>query len=343
MLILQMHKFRSLLMIALLFFATATPSCAQEKPKRMIPGTSVKELVPESPNEKEDGISQIIFAQLFKPGETEYKRVGSGVLKDAPPLPTGYTLYKDRVYEVKTHAIITQAFNITIFNVPSTDNEQEFKRLAILHLEDDEMSPSGKSWNDVTLFTETADERIFQFVPKDKYKSLQPDFKSKQIAGVTDQFGIFALALAPEYGTPSTGPFTQIEVVPASSPEPVAIGEEVTHTIVIKNTGSRAAAEVNVKEELNPAFEYVSANSSQGSCNQSRESTGRVLCHLGALPVGASATITIVARVPDNLMRKSGDKMGNDIEVNFKESVTNFAEADNQVFKDFNTTIVRRH
>jgi len=339
----KMLKFRSLLMLALLFFATVTSSCAQEKSKRMIPGPSEKELVPDAPDPNQDGISRILFAQLFKPGPTQYKHVGSGALKNAPPFPTGYTLFKDRVYDVKTQAIITSAFNITVFNVTSAENEQEFRKLAILHLEDDEMSPAGKSWNDVTLFTETADERIFHFVPKDRYDSLKPDFKSKQLAGVTDQFGIFAVALAPEFGIPSTEPFTQIEVVPSSSPEPVAVGEEVTHTIVVNNKGPNAAAEVNLKEELDPDFGYMSVTSNQGDCKRSNESTGRVLCHLGALPAGATATITIVAQVRNNPLTKDGSKMGHSLQINFKHNSTDFVEADNQIFKDFTTTIVRRH
>src|SRR5437773_10697351 len=98
----QMLKFRSLLILAFLFFATTASSCAQEKPKRMVPGSSVKDLVPESPNEKGDGVAQITIGQLFKPGTTEYTRIGAAGLKDAPPLPTGYVLFKDLVFSVKT-------------------------------------------------------------------------------------------------------------------------------------------------------------------------------------------------------------------------------------------------
>jgi hypothetical protein len=87
-------KARSSVMMVLVCFATVTSACAQEKPKQMIPGPSVKELVPESPNRDQDGVSQIIFAELFKLGPTEYKHVGTRALKNAPPLPTGYTLYK---------------------------------------------------------------------------------------------------------------------------------------------------------------------------------------------------------------------------------------------------------
>lgn len=100
----QLLEIRSLLILALLFLAIATSGCAQEKPKQMIPGPSVKELVPEAPKPDQDGVSQIIFAQLFKPGPTEYTHVGTSALKNAPPFPTGYILFKDRAYEVRTQA-----------------------------------------------------------------------------------------------------------------------------------------------------------------------------------------------------------------------------------------------
>jgi len=62
--ILQSFKARSFVLMSLLLFSTSTSACAQEKPKRMISGPSFKELVPEAPNEKEDGISEIIFIGL---------------------------------------------------------------------------------------------------------------------------------------------------------------------------------------------------------------------------------------------------------------------------------------
>lgn len=327
--------------VVFLICATVTSACAQEKPKRMIPGPSVKELVPESPNEKEDGVAQITLGELFKPGSTEYTHAGANALKDAPPLPTGYVLFKDLVYRIKTEAI-TASSQLIVFNVPSVENETDFSKLSILHLEDDEMSPSGSSWAEVTVFRGGWDEH-FHFVPKAQYDALQPDFKSRRIAAITGpQFGVFAIALAPESQSTSTGPFTQIEVAPSSSPEPVRIGDEVTHTIVIENKGPKPAAEVNIKEEFGNDLYYTSASSTQGTCNHSTKSNGRVLCHLGSLPAGATATITIVARLHDNPLTKDGSKLGNQVEVNFKENSTDFVEADNQIFKDFTTTITRK-
>lgn len=152
-------QFRSLLTIGLLFLTTATSACAQEKSKRMIPGPSVKELVAASTNENEDGISKIIIGQLFKPGRTEYTRVGAAGLKDAPPLPTGYLLFKDLDFQIKTEAI-TSGYQLTVFTLPSAENELDFNRLSVLHLEDDEMSPAGKSWQPVTVVPDGWDEAL---------------------------------------------------------------------------------------------------------------------------------------------------------------------------------------
>ena len=337
----RLLKARPPLIVALLFFATVTSACAQEKPKQMIPGPSVRQLVPESPNPDQDGVSQVIFAELFKPGPTEYKHVGTGALKNAPPLPTGYTLYKDRVYKIKTQAIVTSAFNITVFNVPSADNEQEFKKLDILHLKYDLMSPAGKSWEDITLFTENADERIFQYIPKTKYESLQRDFKAKMIAGVSDEFGLFAIVAAPESEPARPEPFPKVTLKAASSPEPVQGGDEVTHTITLTNDGTSAAAEIDVKEVLDVGLNYVSATPNQGVCQQ-KEAANIIVCHLGALPGGANATVTIISRSRPELIREDMTKIVSPLEVVFKQTATDFVDERGQIFSKFTTTLVKK-
>jgi len=299
-------------------------------------------LVPESLNEKEDGITQITIGQLFKPGTTEYTRTGAAGLKDAPPLPTGYVLFKDLVFRVKTEAI-TSGDQLTVFSLPSaaTDDETDFNRLNILHLEDDEMTPAGRSWTSVTVFPGGWDDH-FHFVSKAQYEALEPDFKSRRLAAVTHEFGTFLIALAPAFGAPSTGPFTHIEVVPSSSPVPVAVGEEVTHTILVKNKGPGAAAEVDVKAELDADFGYK-ANSNQGSCKQSNQSSGTMLCYLGAMQPGSTATITIVGRVSRHLVLNEGiSEAGNMLEIVFKANPTDLVETDNQVFMQFNFKILKK-
>jgi uncharacterized repeat protein (TIGR01451 family) len=307
----------------------------------MIPGPSVKELVPELPNEKQDGICQITFGQLFKPGPTEYTHVGAKALKDAPPLPTGYALFKDLVYRIKTEAV-TASSQLIVFNVPSAENETDFSKLSILHLDDDEMSPSGSSWAEVTVFRGGWDEH-FHFVPKAQYDALQPDFKSKRIAAITGQFGLFAIALTPASGPERTEPFPEVTLKATSSPEPVPVGEEVTHTITVTNKGTSAAAEVNVKEVLDIYLDYVSATPSQGVCKQ-KTAGNNIVCHLGALPGGASATITVVSRTRSATVTKDTTEASNTLEALFKQNATDFVDARGQIqMQRLTSTIVKKH
>lgn len=332
---------RTLLLAVLFLLSTFIPACAQEKPKRMVRGQSVEELVPESPNEKEDGIAQIVLGQLFKPGPTEYARVGAAGLRDAPPLPTGFVLFKDLVFLLKTEAI-TSGYNLTVFSIPSA-NDVDFGKLTILHLEVDEMSPAGRSWVPVGVFPGTWDKHYYP-VSQKQYDALAPDATSKRIAAITNQFGVFALALASESepGPSLTSPFTQIEVVPSSSPQPVAVGEEITHTILIKNLGPRTAAELNIKAEMDATFDYK-AHSNQGGCKRSDRSSGRILCHLGAMPPNSTVTITIVGRVsPNTVLTKEISDFGNMLEIVFKANPTDLINVDNQIFKEFDFKIRRK-
>ena len=69
----QFLEDRTPLIIAPILFA-AGPTRAQEKSTQMVPGHSVKELVPKSSKPDQDGVSQIIFALLFKPGAARSAR-----------------------------------------------------------------------------------------------------------------------------------------------------------------------------------------------------------------------------------------------------------------------------
>jgi hypothetical protein len=300
----------------------------------------VKELIAESPNEKEDGISRIAIGQLFKPGTTEYTRIGLNGVKDAPPLPTGFVLFKDLVFRLKTEAA-TSGYQLTVFNLPSADNEGIFSKLEIFHLEDDEMSPSGFSWNPVTVFKGGWDDS-YHFVSRDQYDALLPDYRSKRITAVTHEFGVFAVAVAPESEAQSSGPFTKFEVVPSSSPVPVAVGEEVTHTILVKNSGPGAASEVDFRGEFDADFGYT-ARSSQGSCKQSKESSGRMLCYLGAMPPNSTATITVVGQVSRLVvLTKEISEFGNMLEVVFKANPTDLVDEHGQLFMQFDFKVLKK-
>ncbi len=76
----------------------------------------------------------------------------------------------------------------------------------------------------------------------------------------------------------------------SGSPGAVDPGQQVTYTATVSNSGSGAAGTVAFQDLLPGKATLVSANASQGSCSGSP----MVLCNLGSLNPGASATITIV-------------------------------------------------
>jgi len=77
----------------------------------------------------------------------------------------------------------------------------------------------------------------------------------------------------------------------SGAPNPVAVGSNLTYTIVVTNRGPSQASGVIATFHL-PSSIFVSANASQGSCSQSG---GTVICDLGMLLSGFKATVAIMA------------------------------------------------
>ena len=77
----------------------------------------------------------------------------------------------------------------------------------------------------------------------------------------------------------------------SGAPDPVYAGGNLTYTITLTNYGPNAVNDAKVFDRLPDGVTFVSATSPQGICAQSN---GLVSCTLSALPVGTSATISIV-------------------------------------------------
>jgi uncharacterized repeat protein (TIGR01451 family) len=78
----------------------------------------------------------------------------------------------------------------------------------------------------------------------------------------------------------------------ASAPSVAAIGDDVTATAVVRNSGPRAATAVKLTDELRGPFAGVSATSTRGTCSVA----GTVVtCQLGTLKKGASAQVEVTA------------------------------------------------
>ncbi|HEX6027030.1 MAG TPA: DUF11 domain-containing protein, partial [Solirubrobacter sp.] len=107
---------------------------------------------------------------------------------------------------------------------------------------------------------------------------------------------------------PASGPnlaVTRVDVQPAT---PIVLGDALTYTLEVANLGAGDAAEVRLYT-LASGFDpggtpagppldvtVLSFAASQGTCADLGAGTGPIECPLGALPAGARATVTVVAR-----------------------------------------------
>src|SRR5262249_56734763 len=74
------------------------------------------------------------------------------------------------------------------------------------------------------------------------------------------------------------------------SPSAVNTGQQVTYTATIGNHDSGTAATVAFQDLISPKTTLVSVAPSQGTCS----GNPTIVCNLGALNAGATATVTIV-------------------------------------------------
>ncbi|HWP45948.1 MAG TPA: FG-GAP-like repeat-containing protein [Candidatus Limnocylindrales bacterium] len=90
----------------------------------------------------------------------------------------------------------------------------------------------------------------------------------------------------------TVNPAADLMVTQSDSPDPVAVGNNVTYTITVTNNGPSVATGVTLTDTLPAGVLFVSATLSSGNCN----GTGPVICSLGTLAKGASITIALVVK-----------------------------------------------
>ena len=98
---------------------------------------------------------------------------------------------------------------------------------------------------------------------------------------------------------PIAAPQADLVVTKSGNPASVVAGGRVTYEIVVANpNGPSAAAAVELTDTLPAGLTALSASSERGTCTAEERA---VACNLGTLPVGGTATITVVAAVSDSL------------------------------------------
>ena len=91
-----------------------------------------------------------------------------------------------------------------------------------------------------------------------------------------------------------------LSITKSDAPDPVTAGETLTYTLTVSNAGPSPAVNVAVRDALSAQVSFQSATPSQGACQAGvvpGDPTKPLLCNLGSLASGGSATITVVVKV----------------------------------------------
>lgn len=102
-----------------------------------------------------------------------------------------------------------------------------------------------------------------------------------------------------------------LSVTKSDSPDPVAIGGQLTYTVTVRNNGPADATGVALTDNLSAGVSFVSATPSKGSCSQT---SGTVSCDIGSLANGEAATVEI------KVTPQTGGSITNGVSVTASES-----------------------
>ena len=80
-------------------------------------------------------------------------------------------------------------------------------------------------------------------------------------------------------------------VIKSDAPDPVLLGQDITYTIQITNSGPDAATGIILTDSLPGTVSFISAVPTQGTCT---EAVGIITCLLGNLANGGTASVTVL-------------------------------------------------
>jgi uncharacterized repeat protein (TIGR01451 family) len=106
----------------------------------------------------------------------------------------------------------------------------------------------------------------------------------------------FAFAASAAVATPALAQSADLVVNQADNPDPGPAGGVFTYTIRVDNNGPDTATGISFADTLPPGSTFVSAATTQGTCNP--PAAGVVNCALGTLTFLANATVTVAVILP---------------------------------------------
>ena len=276
----------------------------------------------------------IEFQHPAKIGETRKYTLN---LKDVPNgqrLPNAYKLIENRTYYIKTETIDLGDSRIS-FKVP-INNEEEFKKVRVLRLTKNEMTPGGYEWRDCTVlplaielqhipdnlksspeYKESLDRRGLEESPQ------IPNFSKQTVACKFNDVHIQQdeyFSIVVETQPPPTKPFTDLKLT-VDSEQWDSKHENVTYRITFKNTGTKDIGELIFRSSFQIDTTYVSVKPERGKCIFTKYSSGGAICFMGDLPVDASVSAELKG-VPSGMSGTVNPERPNlywDVDVDIKE------------------------
>jgi hypothetical protein len=200
-------------------------------------------------------------------------------------LPVGYSLYNDAVFEIRTDAIPDGSY--LVLRLPSVKTEEEFKKLRVLHLEEDIVVPGLLRWEQ----------------PCDG-AATDSDFAARTLRAEFDLMSAFRhsssvarIAVASFNSEVYEASAVDLWIGSVVGPPYVRGGDEFTYKISVVNGSNRQviANDVVFSCELGNAS-FLSISSHQGRCGRSMHSTETFICEFDSIAPGARAEITVTAR-----------------------------------------------
>jgi hypothetical protein len=259
-----------------------------------------------------DGIVSLSYCWVFQPGLTTVKRLVKGKLMQLPAgdeffrrfeeisgekirvdaLPVGFSVYKDMAFEVETKAVFDDS-SITI-RLPSVENEEKFKKLSLLYLDEDREVPGLLTWHyPVEAGKEKADFSTRTLTAAFNYTSIF--HRGTGMARV-----IVASFDKSEY---DKSPEVDVGIRSVVGPPYVKFGEPFSYSVTVVNwsaTGQKAT-DVVLFSVISDA-DFVSVTSTKGRCRKSVNSDTVIVCELGSLESTKAAVVTITVRGNDSSM-----------------------------------------
>lgn len=123
-------------------------------------------------------------------------------------------------------------------------------------------------------------------------------------------------------------PVADLRLTKTDAPDPVAVGGVLTYTLVVTNDGPSVATGVELVDELPAEVTFDSVVTTQGTCTPAGTS---VVCALGTLGVGATATVEIqvIPQTPGTLFNTavvSANESDPEVVENVGQAVTEVGE-----------------